>query len=150
MKKRSLLFCMLFIITLLSGEITFAGGVKDGQKKIADNSNSPSAESYLHSLRANQKTNSLNPIDLVNAIQDVNSMSASRSANPLEWTSLGPDNFGGKTTAIVYDNRDASGNTVFAGSVGGGVWKSVNDGITWQAVSDLSLMVSWSSSNLLS
>ena len=142
MKKRSLLFCMLFIITLLSGEITFAGGVKDGQKKIADNSNSPSAESYLHSLRANQKTNSLNPIDLVNAIQDVNSMSASRSANPLEWTSLGPDNFGGKTTAIVYDNRDASGNTVFAGSVGGGVWKSVNDGITWQAVSDLSLMVS--------
>jgi hypothetical protein len=142
MKKRSLLFCTLLIITALTGKFLMAGDVKDRIKNVADNNNSPTYESYLQGLRANQSTNIVNPADVVNAADGVKALSAGRSVDPLNWTSLGPDNFGGKTTAILYDNRDATGRTIFAGSVGGGVWKSVNDGITWKSVSDLSLMVS--------
>jgi hypothetical protein len=142
MKKRSLLFCTLLIITLLSGNSLTAGSVTDGKKNVADVNNSLSSEDYLHSLRANQSTNLVNPADVVSAANGAMLLTSGRSANVLEWTSLGPDNYGGKTTSIVYDNRDASGKTVFAGSVGGGVWKSINEGITWQKISDLSLMVS--------
>lgn len=50
------------------------------------------------------------------------------------WTSLGPSavdtsNFGlisGRVTSIAVDPSDASGNTVYVGSTGGGVWKSTN------------------------
>ncbi|MEI2710342.1 MAG: hypothetical protein V9E96_15215 [Chitinophagaceae bacterium] len=36
------------------------------------------------------------------------------------------DNVGGRTRAIFIDQRDPTGNTVFAGSVGGGIWKCTN------------------------
>jgi hypothetical protein len=127
---------------MLTGISLNAASVTDEKKQAAENNNSPSSESYLNSLRANQVSNIVNPADVVTAAQDAMALTSGRSANLLEWTSLGPDNFGGKTTAIVYDNQDASGNTVFAGSVGGGVWKSTNEGITWHKISDLSLMVS--------
>ncbi len=50
------------------------------------------------------------------------------------WLSLGPSavdtsNFGlisGRVTSIAVDPSDASGNTVYVGSTGGGVWKSTN------------------------
>ena len=50
------------------------------------------------------------------------------------WTSLGPNqvataefgNVTGRITAIVIDPADASGNTVYLGTTGGGVWKSTN------------------------
>ncbi len=46
--------------------------------------------------------------------------------NALAWTERGPDNVGGRTRAIFIDQRDPTGNTVFAGSVGGGIWKCTN------------------------
>ena len=57
----------------------------------------------------------------------------------LSWTERGPDNVGGRTRAIMYDLNDASGNKVWAGGVGGGLWWT-ND-ITaatpaWNKVSD--------------
>ncbi|RYU78437.1 WD40/YVTN/BNR-like repeat-containing protein, partial [Hymenobacter persicinus] len=42
------------------------------------------------------------------------------------WTEKGPSNVGGRVRAVLVDPADATGNTVWAGSVAGGLWKSTN------------------------
>jgi hypothetical protein len=44
----------------------------------------------------------------------------------LTWQERGPTNIGGRTRAIIIDRRDASGNTVLAASVSGGIFKTTN------------------------
>lgn len=46
--------------------------------------------------------------------------------NALAWSERGPNNVGGRTRAILVDKNDATGNTIFAGGVGGGIWKCTN------------------------
>lgn len=65
-------------------------------------------------------------------------LSANRVA-ALGWQERGPNNVGGRTRAILVDKNDASGNTVFAGSVGGGLFKTTNftnATPTWVPVND--------------
>ncbi len=42
----------------------------------------------------------------------------------LAWQERGPSAIGGRTRAIIIDRRDASGNTVLAASVSGGIFKT--------------------------
>jgi len=56
----------------------------------------------------------------------------------LNWQEVGPDNVGGRTRVVLYDKTDPTGKTIFAGSVGGGVFKSTNGGSTWAPVNDQS------------
>ena len=50
------------------------------------------------------------------------------------WTAVGPNqidsatfgNLSGRVTAIAIDPADATGNTIYVGTTGGGVWKSAN------------------------
>src|SRR5437588_6394965 len=51
----------------------------------------------------------------------------------LQWRSIGPDR-GGRGTAVAGLVHDRS--TYYMGATGGGVWKTVNAGITWVPVSD--------------
>src|SRR4030067_3824795 len=44
----------------------------------------------------------------------------------LNWTQLGPGNIGGRIRSIAVHPTDP--NTVYIGSVGGGVWKTVDGG----------------------
>ncbi|HEY1115403.1 MAG TPA: T9SS type A sorting domain-containing protein [Chitinophagaceae bacterium] len=44
----------------------------------------------------------------------------------LGWEERGPNNIGGRTRAIIVDSRDASGNTVLAASVSGGIFRTTN------------------------
>jgi photosystem II stability/assembly factor-like uncharacterized protein len=44
----------------------------------------------------------------------------------LVWAERGPNNMGGRTRAIIIDRNDATGNTVLAGSVSGGLWRTTN------------------------
>lgn len=58
----------------------------------------------------------------------------------VSWDERGPSNVSGRTRAILVDPNDLTGNTVFAGSVGGGIFKTTN--ITaaspnWVPVNDL-------------
>lgn len=48
------------------------------------------------------------------------------SFSTLNWASRGPLDVGGRTRTLLVSPNDPSGNTVFAGSVGGGLWKCSN------------------------
>ncbi len=50
---------------------------------------------------------------------------------PIEWTERGPGNVPGRTRGLIVDPDDATKNTWFAGSAGGGVWKTTNAGLQW-------------------
>ena len=65
--------------------------------------------------------------------------SPSVAVNNLNWENRGPSNVGGRTRAIMFDLSDASNNTVFAGGVGGGLWKTTNfqsSGASWSPIGD--------------
>ena len=47
----------------------------------------------------------------------------------LDWVERGPRNIGGRTRALAIDI--AHPGTLIAGSVGGGIWRSLNDGASW-------------------
>ena len=57
----------------------------------------------------------------------------------LAWIERGPNNIGGRSRAIFIDKRDPTGNTVFAASVSGGIFKSTNftsPSANWTVVDD--------------
>jgi len=56
----------------------------------------------------------------------------------LAWQERGPNNVAGRTRAVFIDRRDATGNTIYAGGVGGGVWKCTNfkTSPTWTVLAD--------------
>ena len=139
MKKRFLPFSLLLVIMILGQSVI----ADQGGHYVPRTQPTMNAERFMGSLRANQKTGLIDPADMLKAMQTP----ATRNAadDPLYWISMGPDNMGGQTTAILYDNRLYQGHTnglVYIGSKGGGVYKTYNHGITWHQVGGLDLMVS--------
>jgi hypothetical protein len=134
MKKRPLPLGY-FILTLAVASIfisaTFTGDDKTVARKEA-------TRDYLTMVRANQVTGKIDPADYLKAIQQRQQQEGIRSgqAYNLDWNLLGPNNLGGRTRAILFDNRDASGMTMFAGSVMGGLFKSDNGGGKWYRIAD--------------
>lgn len=51
---------------------------------------------------------------------------SARAIDNITWQERGPNNVAGRTRAILIDKRDPSNNTVFAGSISGGLWKTTN------------------------
>lgn len=137
MKRRFLPISLLLTIIILA-QTSFVVNANGDSGKYAPRSGSePTAQSFFKSIRANQETGLIDPAWLIQG-KDV---SQTRSED-LNWTSLGPDNYGTLTRGIVYDKNDASGNTVIIGTMGGGLFKSVNGGITWRSIGNHNLMVS--------
>ena len=50
------------------------------------------------------------------------------------WVEKGPNNIGGRTRSLVINPANTS--EMWAGSVGGGVWRSTNAGTSWAPVND--------------
>jgi photosystem II stability/assembly factor-like uncharacterized protein len=70
--------------------------------------------------------------ELRKAKEVVKRFSARAKSNGVtSWTERGPANVPGRTRGIIVDPDDATKNTWFAGSVGGGVWKTTNAGTSW-------------------
>lgn len=64
---------------------------------------------------------------LFEALEIATAMNKTTAALPnINWTSLGPTNQAGRSKTMLVDANDASGNTVFCGSVGGGIWRTTN------------------------
>ena len=139
MKRRFLPLSLLLVIMILGQSIAIAD---NGGHYVPRPQASSSAEAYLNDLRVNQLTGLIDPACMIKAAQASNA----KDEADLYWLSMGPDNMGGQTTAVIYDNRpNQSGNpsgVLYIGSKGGGVYKSYNHGITWHQVGGLNLMVS--------
>jgi len=101
------------------------------------------AGNHFSMIKNNQITGKVDPRDILEGEKAINKLNNGRAFG-LNWTLRGPDNIAGRTKSIIVDNRDATGKTLFAGSVSGGVWKSVTDGLTWNRLdgSGLNLNVS--------
>ena len=63
------------------------------------------------------------------------SLDANSRAFTVPFESRGPTNLGGRTRAIVVDLSDTSGNTMIAGGVSSGVFKTIDGGVSWEKVS---------------
>ncbi len=74
-------------------------------------------------------------IELAKALQKKYGSDANRlnvSSQQLDWIQRGPGNVGGRTRAIVVDlDADPGGDTWFAGSASGGIWKTTDAGQSW-------------------
>ncbi len=62
------------------------------------------------------------------------------SIQTLAWQEAGPIDVGGRTRAIAVDITNS--NTIIAGGVSGGIWKSTDKGATWQMKSTTSQILS--------
>lgn len=131
MKKSFLPFCLL-LVTLVIGHSSVVAGNDDNY--VPRQQGTSNADSYLMDLRVNQKTGLIDPALMIKASQS----SEAKEAGDLYWINMGPDNFGGQTSAVICNRRSL----VYAGSQGGGVFISYNLGITWHQVGNENLMVS--------
>ncbi len=142
MKKGFLPFSTLLAATVLA--VFFASSTTPVERLEYHAGHVPfyAAEAYLSSLRANQHTGTIDPADEIGARQSAMQLKAGDGQDALNWVTVGPDNFGGKVTSILYDNRDAAANTIIASTMGGGLWKSTNNGITWSSIGNESFQAS--------
>ncbi len=132
MKKRPLLVGY-FILLFGMAALLISATLTDEGKTASDHQN---GSDYLKKVRNNQVTGQMNPADYLKAVQQLEDQAINRSGQDfgLDWYLMGPNNLGGRTRAILFDNRDASGQTIFAGSVLGGMFKSTNGGASWNKI----------------
>jgi len=65
---------------------------------------------------------------------DARAAAAGDSFASLKYRPIGPAISGGRTTAVAGSDRDP--NRYYAGGANGGVWKSIDGGISWQPIFD--------------
>jgi len=147
MKKLLLPFMLLFVLGVVY-VINGTDGVNQPVQKItaADQEAIPKineipqtrpAATYLNRIVANQITNVVDPVDVMNEYKAVKehkeaTNKTSTLDQDVEWTNLGPNNVGGRTRAFLIDNEDDQ--TLYASSVTGGVFKSTNGGNNWSVL----------------
>jgi photosystem II stability/assembly factor-like uncharacterized protein len=95
------------------------------------------ARNYETMIRANQETHQIRPEDLQEAISDIQSQEKwaskkTRAFGNVLWQNMGPNNFGGRTRAVIVD-RD-SANKLFMGGVNGGMFVSRDNGGSWEKI----------------
>lgn len=90
---------------------------------------------FMHALKRNQITGKVDLGDIIAVREAINNQKKFKAGGlPLNWNPIGPDNFGGRTRALLVDRRNP--NILWAGGVSGGLWKSTNKGASWRPVND--------------
>ncbi len=129
---------LLTIIALAISTLGFSGNDGKVKKHVRQTSfeafsqEGNQTNAFLAAIRNNQHSGVIAPEDIKRAINQMKKLKSQKRAFDLGFQELGPDNFGGRTRAILFDNRDASGHTIYTGAVTGGLWRSTNYGINWE------------------
>ncbi|MDB5051101.1 MAG: hypothetical protein JWO30_4172 [Fibrobacteres bacterium] len=132
-----------------TGTATPAVAESDDEEERED----PAARQRFRLLTLNSGNRQYDPNDLVKAKKHVKTMSYQASAwpqgqvaaqgvvmpltagiQPSDWTPLGPGNIGGRTRSLVIHPTNPA--IMYLGSVGGGIWKTVNGGTNWTVLND--------------
>ncbi len=122
----SLITCVFGLTLLFSSVASLAGQPGNPDTRKPDGS-------WWERMRANQVTGTVNPADVIQARQQAETLHLKSSGGTAElnWQTAGPDNFTGMVWSAIFDNTDATATTLIAGSASGGVWKSIDLGLTW-------------------
>jgi len=137
MKMKNLLTS--FIAVMLVGGIVL-GLLNDNKtsvykKRIGDASyDAKGMQEWLWNRRANLQTGKMDYDYIAKVSKEMKEYNSKKSTNDftLEWKEMGPDKVGGRTRAILIDKNNS--NTIYAGSVSGGLWKSTDAGGSWKKV----------------
>lgn len=134
MKNRFLRFTFVVFLSGLTS-VMMALTVDGDQNNSIDKNKKMTSGEYLSKVRNNQNTGSVSIGDVIAARQATLELVLDKSAYATyQWDAMGPENMGGPSKAIIFDNRDESGNTLYAGSTSGGLWTSTNYTATWEIV----------------
>ena len=87
---------------------------------------------YYSLIRQNIETGEVDPEAIARAEQEVKAFIGSGNRANVDFKDHGPDNVGGRTRAILIDKDNYK--HIYAGSVSGGLFESVNRGSTWKKV----------------
>lgn len=138
MKQRILPFGFLSLLLMGFTAFLISNAVADNKDK--DNSaksvKNEGAIDYLASIRNNQHSGVINPADVIKARQQAANQKTLKSGQAFTWKNIGPDNMGGRTRAVIFDNQDPSANTIYAGTTMGGIFKSTNLGSNWTKINN--------------
>jgi len=83
-------------------------------------------------LKTTRSGLSYRPNYKIQALAESSKLQAYKQANNLPWVERGPGNVSGRVRAVISDITDQSGATWFAATIGGGIWKTTDSGITWE------------------
>lgn len=125
----------VFCVSTLSAQKTSKNRYvpREGNKQSAHAMSFAGALEYYASIRNNQETKELNPLDYFNARKEVENLKSNKSN--LIWNNIGPVNQGGRVRSIIFDRSNP--NIMYAGAVSGGLWKTTNSGLSWAPINDL-------------
>ena len=92
-------------------------------------------EDFFFNIMRDPKTNTIPKNIRTKELNHAKSMPtrnklAKADANEFDWIEVGPNDVGGRTRALAVDVTNS--NTVIAAGVSGGIWKSTDNGDTWE------------------
>ena len=141
MKFRVLIFA---VIAIAAGVVAWIGFNDTFNKDQMANAYIPRSEfqaaqgikgafEYYKSIKSNIYTGEVELEDFIQARGAIKALEKSNSSmaknSDVSWSSMGPDNVGGRTRAILPFPNDV--NTLIAGGVSGGLFKSTDAGQNW-------------------
>ncbi|MCF8221512.1 MAG: hypothetical protein K9J25_00085 [Bacteroidales bacterium] len=92
--------------------------------------------SYGHTLKGQTKEPVLSGEDRVKMFSKHSQMKKESSYSDLHWQYIGPTNISGRCTDVEAVTPRGDSYTIWIGSATGGVWKSTNEGSTFEPVFD--------------
>ena len=106
---------------------------------------------YFHRMLRDPATNAIPPGIRRRELAFARSLPTAPATRPISalngdafiWQEVGPTDVGGRTRALALDRTNS--NTVLAGGVSGGIWKSIDGGQTWtlKTAMNIPLSVTW-------
>lgn len=142
MKKLITLFsvAVMFSIGCTSNHSIFSSSKHDAGETETDQPDAMIRWEY--NRVKDQKTGAVpiqNLVDAYNRNMQQQNNGAEAAVSGITWTERGPNNVGGRTRVILFDKKDLTYKTVFAASVGGGLFKCTDIDATtptWTKVND--------------
>ena len=124
------LFSVPYLISGISVLAVIAVSCKNSNTSLQEDEKleMDGTEKAIHQEFLMTRDPSLNIVPTERLLTALNFMKTFRTTqtNDLIWSERGPNNIGGRCRAILIDKNDATGNTVFAASVSGGLFKTTN------------------------
>ncbi|HEY6041102.1 MAG TPA: hypothetical protein VIX58_03145, partial [Anaerolineae bacterium] len=130
----------LLLIVILLSAIAISSSAPSGAQAAGPLGGKAAAAFLQRHLQLQDEHGAIPPGAYLRAAAQVSKMRAAQvglgpdiaGIGPGSWTALGPGNVGGRVRSII----PVDANTIFAGSVGGGIWKTTNGGTSWAPVND--------------